>query len=240
MTSVFISYRRQTAAGEARALFNELAERLGANAVFMDVDSISLGRDFRSELQKRLAACDLMLVLIDKDWVTARDDGGQIRLENAGDFVRMEIEAALRRDIVVTPVLVKGAQMPNAEQLPAEIRDLAYRNGFALSHDRWESDVREMLRRLDLVERGEQAERDRSAVQEKLPADTIPPPTVRLWLIVNGAFAIGALILLALAGSLGGHNTTVTGGPCSNTSAGTSSGNSVNCGVVPGSTGTKQ
>jgi hypothetical protein len=244
MTSVFISYRRQTAAGEARALFNELAERLGANAVFMDVDSISPGRDFRRELQKRLAACDLMLVLIDKDWVTVRDEGGQIRLENAGDFVRMEIEAALRRDIVVTPVLVKGAQMPGAEQLPADIRDLAYRNGFALSHDRWESDVREMLRRLELAgpERGGQVERDRSAVLEKRSAKRAPVPgTGRLRLIVIGAFAIGALGILAWAvGSLGGHNTTVTGGPCSNTSAGSSSGNSVSCGGVPGSTGTKQ
>jgi hypothetical protein len=56
----------------------------------------------------------------------------------------MEIEAALKRDIAVTPILVKGARMPAAEELPAEIRDLAYRNGFELSHNRWESDVREL------------------------------------------------------------------------------------------------
>ena len=100
--SVFISYRRETAAGEARALFNELATLLGRNAVFMDVDSISLGRDFRKELEKTLAACEFMLVIIDKDWAGVKDQKGQIRLENAGDFVRMEIEAALKRDIVVS------------------------------------------------------------------------------------------------------------------------------------------
>jgi TIR domain len=150
MSTVFISYRRQTAAGEARALFNDLTARLGENAVFMDVDSIPLGRDFRGELQKTLAACDLMLVIIDKDWAAAKDERGRVRLENTGDFVRMEIEAALKRDIVVTPILVKGAQMPAAEELPAEIRDLAYRSGFELSHNRWESDVREMIRRLNL------------------------------------------------------------------------------------------
>ena len=72
MSSVFISYRRQTASGEARALFNDLVARLGESAVFMDVDSISLGRDFRSELQKTLAACDLMLVIIDKDWAAVK------------------------------------------------------------------------------------------------------------------------------------------------------------------------
>jgi hypothetical protein len=166
MSTVFISYRRQTAAGEARALFNDLTARLGENAVFMDVDSISLGRDFRGELQKILAACDLMLVLIDKDWAAAKDEKGRVRLENTGDFVRMEIEAALKRDIVVTPILVKGAQMPAAEELPAEIRDLAYRNGFELSHNRWESDVREMIRRLglDVPEQGGQVETDRQPI----------------------------------------------------------------------------
>jgi hypothetical protein len=166
MSTVFISYRRETAAGEARALFNDLVARLGQSAVFMDVGSISLGRDFRNEIQKTLAACDLMLVLIDKDWAGAKDEKGRIRLENAGDFVRLEIEAALKRDIAVTPVLVKGAQMPAAQDLPAEISDLAYRNGFELSHNRWESDVREMIRRLrlDVPEQGRQAETDRRPI----------------------------------------------------------------------------
>jgi TPR repeat protein len=160
MSTVFISYRRQTAAGEARALFSDLVARLGRSCVFMDVDSISLGRDFRNELQTTLEACDLMLVLIDRDWAAAKDERGQVRLENAADFVRMEIEAGLKRDIAVTPVLVKGAQMPTAEELPAEIRSLAYRNGFELSHNRWESDVREMIRRLNLnaPEQGRQVE----------------------------------------------------------------------------------
>src|SRR5690242_6840106 len=114
MSTVFISYRRQTAPGEARALFNDLAVRLGKNSVFMDVDSIALGRDFRSVLQKTLASIDFMLVLIDKEWAAVKDDKGKTRLESPGDYVRQEVEAALKRDIVVTPVLVKGAQMPAA------------------------------------------------------------------------------------------------------------------------------
>jgi TIR domain len=148
MSTVFVSYRRLTAPGEARALFNALVARLGKSAVFMDVDSISLGRDFRRELHKTLEACDLMLVVIDKDWAAAKDESGRVRLEDAGDYVRMEIEAALKRDIVVTPVLVRGARMPAAKELPAEIRDLAYRNAFELSVNRWESDVQELIRRL--------------------------------------------------------------------------------------------
>jgi len=150
MSTVFISYRRENAAGEARALFNDLAERLGENSVFMDVDSIALGRDFRSALQQTTASCDLMLVLIGRNWADAKDEGGRVRLENPADYVRLEVEAGLKRDIVVTPVLVQGAHMPAPEELPAEIRNLAYRNAFELSHNRWQSDVQEMVRRLEL------------------------------------------------------------------------------------------
>jgi len=150
MSTVFISYRRENTAGEARALFNDLVARLGEDSVFMDVDSIALGRDFRSVLQETTASCDLMLVLIGRNWADAKDEVGRVRLENPADYVRLEIEAALKRDIAVTPVLVQGAHMPGPEDLPAEIRDLAYRNGFELSHNRWESDVGEMARRLDL------------------------------------------------------------------------------------------
>jgi len=150
MSTVFISYRRENTAGEARALFNDLVARLGEDSVFMDVDSIALGRDFRSVLQETTAACDLMLVLIGRNWADAKDERGRVRLENPVDYVRLEIETALKRDIAVTPVLVQGAHMPAPEDLPAEIRDLAYRNGFELSHNRFESDVGEMVRRFDL------------------------------------------------------------------------------------------
>src|SRR5258708_1130223 len=88
LNTTFISYRRETAAGEARALFNDLVTHLGKDSVFMDVDSIGLGRDFRAALQETLAGCDLMLVIIDKDWANVKDQGGKIRLSNPSDFVR--------------------------------------------------------------------------------------------------------------------------------------------------------
>ncbi len=91
-----------------------------------------------------------MLVLIGRDWANVKDEEGRTRLENPDDFVRLEIGAALRRDIVVTPILVQGAHMPAPEHLPADIRDLVYRNGFELSHNWWELDVAEMIRRLGL------------------------------------------------------------------------------------------
>jgi hypothetical protein len=178
MSTVFISYRRESASGEARALFNDLAAQLGHDSVFMDVDSIALGRDFRGVLQETLGSCDVMLVLIDRNWADAKDERGRPRLENPRDYVRLEIEAALKRNIIVTPVLVQGAQVPDSEQLPPEITDLAYRNGFELSHGRWESDVREMVRRLDLAEskKGKEADAASSSSARNQATKVIEKP----------------------------------------------------------------
>jgi hypothetical protein len=192
--TVFISYRRDTASGEARALFNDLVARLGKGSVFMDVDSISLGRDFRSVLQKTLESCDVMLVIIDKGWAGIADSAGRPRLENPRDYVRMEVEAALKRDIVVTPVLVEGAAMPADERLPPEIRDLAYRNGFEISHTRWDSDVRELVKRLGL----DISEENKQGGTHQAPIAAGP---VRLYKrAVSGALAVIALILIVAVG----------------------------------------
>jgi TIR domain len=150
MRSVFMSYRREDSEGQARALKSELVNLIGKDSVFMDVDNIALGLDFRQVLQERLQACDLMLVLIGPDWLESRDAAGRRRLDNDTDLVRQEIAAALKRNIPVTPVLLQGAVMPAPERLPNDIKDLAYRNGFELGHSTWESDVKELVNRLGL------------------------------------------------------------------------------------------
>jgi hypothetical protein len=150
MRTVFVSYRRGDSEGQARALNFELVKLIGKDSVFMDVDSIALGQDFRHVLHERLESCDLMLVLIGPGWLDARDAAGNRRLESPTDLVRQEVAAALKRNIPVTPVLLQGAQMPPAERLPEDIRDLVYRNGFEIGHSTWESDVNEMVRRLGL------------------------------------------------------------------------------------------
>ena len=168
MAGVFISYRRDDSAGQARALYKDLSEMLGKNAVFMDVDSIALGRDFREVLQEHLASCDSMLVLIGPRWLTADSPVGQ-RLSLPDDYVRQEIAAALKRKIPVTPVLIQGARVPAQAELPEDLKDLAYRNGFELSHTRWDSDVRELVQRL-----GFQPGRNQ-------PPNSVRPSRRRLW-----------------------------------------------------------
>src|SRR5256885_15758912 len=92
----------------------------------------------------------MMLVIIGKGWLSATDAVGRRGLDDPKDFVRQEVTAALNRNILVTPVLVQGASIPSAEELPEDLQDLTYRNSFELGHKRWESDVAEMIRRLVL------------------------------------------------------------------------------------------
>jgi hypothetical protein len=139
--AIFISYRRSDSAGESGRLSDDLIARFGARSVFMDVDAIQPGRDFRKAIHDNVGGCSIFLAVIGPDWLEVRNAAGLRRLDNENDYVRLEIATALRRDIPVIPVLVRGARMPKADQLPEEIRDLAYRNSVELTHARWKSDV---------------------------------------------------------------------------------------------------
>ena len=110
--SIFISYRRDDTEGEAGRLFDDLVRAFGEDSVFMDVDSIALGRDFRQSLHESLESCDAVLALIGPNWLDIKDAAGKRKLDAAGDYVRQEIATALKRNISVTPVLLEGASMP--------------------------------------------------------------------------------------------------------------------------------
>jgi hypothetical protein len=148
MRAIFISYRRDDSEGEAGRLFDDLVRQFGEASVFMDVAGIELGTDFRKAIDRSVATCGVLLAIIGKSWLNSKNDRGELRLENPSDFVRLETAAALRRDIPVIPVLIHGAAMPRSEQLPADIRELAYRNGVELSHPRWSSDVQLLIKAL--------------------------------------------------------------------------------------------
>src|ERR1700694_1361122 len=148
MRAIFISYRRDDAAGEAGRLFDDLTAQFGPDKVFMDVAGIEPGHDFRKVIDQNVASCGVLLAMIGKGWVDAKDDAGRRRLDDPLDFVRLETASALKRDIVVIPVLVRGGRMPRAEQLPEDLTELAYRNGVELTHARWRSDVEVLIKAL--------------------------------------------------------------------------------------------
>jgi hypothetical protein len=148
MRAIFISYRRDDAEGQAGRLFHDLTRQFGDDAVFMDVAAIEPGRDFRRAIDEHVTSCGVLLALIGKNWLTATNESGARRLDDPMDFVRLETASALKRDIPVVPVLVHGAGMPRAQDLPDDLKELSFRNGVELTHARWDSDVQLLVKAL--------------------------------------------------------------------------------------------
>jgi hypothetical protein len=142
MPGTFISYRREDAAGYAGRLRESLERRLGSSRVFRDVDTLRPGQDFVQAIEARLNDCRVMLAVIGREWAGAKDMTGARRLDEPYDFVRLEIAAALTRaNVLVVPVLVEGASMPNASELPENIKALARRHAVTVRDETWDSDV---------------------------------------------------------------------------------------------------
>ena len=148
MGSIFLSYRREDSEGQAGRLYDDLVAVFGSDSVFMDVAAIQPGRDFRKSIDQSLNSCGVFLSLIGKSWLTAKDTSGQRRLDDPADFVRIETGAALKRDIPVIPVLVQGASAPKPDQLPDDLKELAFRNAVELTHARWDSDIQVLIKAL--------------------------------------------------------------------------------------------
>jgi hypothetical protein len=133
--NIFISYRRSDSADIAGRIYDRLVEAFGEDPIFKDVDSIPLGVDFKRYLDEKVGECTVLLAIIGDRWVDATDPEGKTRLEDHDDFVRIEIESALKRDIPVIPLLVRGARMPLAEQLPQSLKSLVFKNGIQIRPD---------------------------------------------------------------------------------------------------------
>ena len=180
MRAIFISYRRDDSEGQAGRLYDDLARTFGDSSVFMDVAAIEPGLDFRKVIDHNVASCGVLLAVIGPGWLDAKDETGQRRLDNPMDFVRLETASALKRDIPVVPVLVRGARMPRADQLPPDLAELAYRNGLELTHARWDSDVEILVKALhrhikDEAAAPEQSSRTASAPPRSAAPANLPP-----------------------------------------------------------------
>lgn len=135
MAKIFISYRRDDSAVVAGRIFDRLQAHFGRSSVFMDVDSIPYGTDFRKHLTHAVSQCDVLLAIIGGDWLKVEADGGR-RLDQPNDFVRIEIKAALDLGIRIVPILVGQTMMPLEEHLPQELQDLAYRHAAQVDPDK--------------------------------------------------------------------------------------------------------
>lgn len=138
---IFISYRRDDSAMAAGRLYEHLARHFPREALFMDVDAMQPGMNFVDELDRQVAQCDTFLAVIGPQWTTIENDDGERRLDEPNDFVRIEVASALARDIRVIPILLEGATMPRAEDLPFDIKAMVQRHAVRLRHDRFGADV---------------------------------------------------------------------------------------------------
>ena len=149
--NIFISYRRDDAAAWAGRLHLALQKHFKKNQLFMDVDNIPAGLDFVKVLDQEVAKCDVLLAVIGKSWLSTANAQGQRRIDDPADFVRIEIESALKRDIRVIPILVDGAEMPSAGDLPDGLQPLARRQAFVVTHARFGSDIDSLAQQLGAV-----------------------------------------------------------------------------------------
>jgi hypothetical protein len=127
MPKIAISYRRSDSSAITGRIFDRLAAHYGKESVFMDVDNIPFGTDFRSHIRAVLQETQVLIVVIGPHWLGA-DAAGTVRMSQDTDPVRAEIEAALARNLPLIPVLVDGAKMPGSAELPASFNDFAYLN----------------------------------------------------------------------------------------------------------------
>lgn len=140
MSGVFISYRRGDRPGYAARLTEALERRFGADLVFRDVEDITPGSDFSEEIRRRLDEVDVVLAVIGPAWLQSGADGTN-RLDDPADFVRLEILSAIETGKPVWPVLVNGAQLPNASDLPQALQPLLRRQAIVLTDAGWHGEI---------------------------------------------------------------------------------------------------
>lgn len=146
---IFISYRRSDCQSQANGLNDGLRHRLPDARVFMDIDSIPIGADFEEHIRGEIEQCHVALILIGDNWLDARPGSDVRRLDEANDFVRLEVESALAaKHLRVIPVLVEGATMPTSDELPESIQRLARLNAFEMSDQRWSTDIERLTEQL--------------------------------------------------------------------------------------------
>jgi hypothetical protein len=186
MGAICISYRPGDADDEARGLYLELVQRFGEGAVRLDTEATGG--------EAPLDRCSVVLTVIGRRWLYAANEKGQRRLVDPGDGVRREALTALSLDVPLVPVLVQGAHMPHAAQLPPELAELAFQNAVELTSARWSSDVSVLVRVLS---------RHVALASSFLGADEVtaaagPPERRRRWLAPAAALALSLLGLGAL------------------------------------------
>ena len=147
---IFISYRRSDTVGHTGRLYDRLNHHFDGQAkVFMDLDTLAPGEDAVTSIETAVGSCNALIVMIGDQWVSVKSADGNLRLHQPEDYVRNEVAVALKRNILVIPVLVEGAPMPQTKDLPPDLAKLVRLNALEISDGRWEHDTRRLVERLE-------------------------------------------------------------------------------------------
>lgn len=142
---IFINYRKEDSPWNSVALYQELIKHFPKGNIFKDFNTLRPGEDFVESIEKALASCDVLLVLISENWLTIQDAKGNKRINNTDDFVRLEIATALKRNICVIPVLFDNATLPHEDELPDELKKLTRRQSIEIDKTRFEADTERLV-----------------------------------------------------------------------------------------------
>jgi len=203
---IFVSYRRDDTAPYAGRLYDRLTAHFGKGQVFMDIDHIAPGEDFVEVIDRKVGACSIAVVLIGRHWLTAVDAEGKRRLDDPEDFVRLEVAAALQRNVRVVPVLVAGAPMPKPQQLPGPLAALSRRNAFEISDSRFHADVDRLI---EALERAPAATDEHGAAAFALPRFSASARALAIAALVAVAVGLAAVVVPTLRG--GGSTSSAAG-----------------------------
>ena len=149
-SKIFINYRREDTSGYAGRIADALATEFGENNIFVDVTKIDTGSDFTEVITQALDQSRYLLILIGNTWLNCKDSAGNRRLDNHDDFVRKEISLAISRKIKIIPVLLENAQMPDANELPDDIKQVCKWQAISITDSRWKFDVERLIKSINL------------------------------------------------------------------------------------------
>jgi len=175
MAEIFISYRRDDSTSATGRLADALEAHFGDDRVFRDRE-IAAGENFVAAIERSVDSSTVVLVVVGRRWLAALDAAGRRRLDDPGDFVRLEIERALAGRVAIVPVLVEGAAMPSAADLPPSLAEFTRCQAVELADTRWRYDVEQLI---EMLQTRFAIDSDRAP----LAADGAPVSVVTRWAV---------------------------------------------------------
>lgn len=149
--NIFLNYRKDDSRWNTQALYKELLKYFSKGSIFKDFNAIGLGDNYVVSINKALEQCDVLLVIIGKQWLEAKNEQGVRRLWDPTDLVRIEIATALKRDIKVIPVLFDDIKMFKANELPEDLQELTLRQSISVHDTKFDSDIETLAEAINVI-----------------------------------------------------------------------------------------